>query len=362
MAKKKDIRTDKYELQKFNNFVLFTAENGKVNIDVYFQDETLWLTQKAIAELFEKGRTTITEHLKKIFNEGELDELSVCRDFRHTAEDGKTYTTKYYNLKAITAVGYRVNSHRAIEFRKWATDVLHEYIIKGFAMDDERLKQIQHFGIDYFEEMLERIREIRMSERRLYQKITDIYALSADYDSQADITQQFFATVQNKLHWAITGKTAAEIIYSEADATKIYMGLKTWKHAPNGKILKSDVSIAKNYLNEEHIKALEQMVSGYLDVAETRARNRQVMNMKDWDKFLIQFLELADYPILKDTGKISMLQAKLIAESEYEKYRVVQDKMYQSDFDKQLKLQQQLGKVEDDLDKAMKKLKAKRKK
>lgn len=362
MAKKKDIRTDKYELQKFNNFVLFTAENGKVNIDVYFQDETLWLTQKAIAELFEKGRTTITEHLKKIFNEGELDELSVCRDFRHTAEDGKTYTTKYYNLKAITAVGYRVNSHRAIEFRKWATDVLHEYIIKGFAMDDERLKQIQHFGIDYFEEMLERIREIRMSERRLYQKITDIYALSADYDSQADITQQFFATVQNKLHWAITGKTAAEIIYSEADATKIYMGLKTWKHAPNGKILKSDVSIAKNYLNEEHIKALEQMVSGYLDVAETRARNRQVMNMKDWDKFLIQFLELADYPILKDTGKISMLQAKLKAESEYEKYRVVQDKMYQSDFDKQLKLQQQLGKVEDDLDKAMKKLKAKRKK
>lgn len=360
MAKKKDIRTDKYELQKFNNFVLFTAENGKVNIDVYFQDETLWLTQKAIAELFEKGRTTITEHLKKIFNEGELDELSVCRDFRHTAEDGKTYTTKYYNLKAITAVGYRVNSHRAIEFRKWATDVLHEYIIKGFAMDDERLKQIQHFGIDYFEEMLERIREIRMSERRLYQKITDIYALSADYDSQADITQQFFATVQNKLHWAITGKTAAEIIYSEADATKIYMGLKTWKQAPNGKIMKSDVSIAKNYLNEEHIKALEQMVSGYLDVAETRARNRQVMNMKDWDKFLIQFLELADYPILKDTGKISMLKAKLKAESEYEKYRVVQDKMYQSDFDKQIKLQQQIEKAGEDLDKAMEKIKKKK--
>lgn len=362
MAKKKNIRPDKYELQKFNNFVLFTAENGKVNIDVYFQDETLWLTQKAIAELFEKGRTTITEHLKKIFNEGELDELSVCRDFRHTAEDGKTYTTKYYNLKAITAVGYRANSHRAIEFRKWATNVLHEYIIKGFAMDDERLKQIQHFGIDYFEEMLERIREIRMSERRLYQKITDIYALSADYDSQSDITQQFFATVQNKLHWAITGKTAAEIVYSEADANKIYMGLKSWKYAPNGKILKSDVSIAKNYLNEEHIKALEQIVSGYLDVAETRARNRQVMNMKDWDKFLIQFLELADYPILKDTGKISMLQAKLKAESEYEKYRVVQDKMYQSDFDKQLKLQQQMQQAEVDLDKAIKKLKAKGKK
>ena len=337
MSKDKNIPNKKGELQQLNNFVLFQAENGKVNIDVYFQDETLWLSQKAIAELFEKGRSTITEHLKKIFEEGELNENSVCRDFRHTAEDGKTYSTQFYNLKAITAVGYRVNSHRAIEFRKWATNVLHEYIIKGFAMDDERLKQIQHFGIDYFDEMLERIREIRMSERRLYQKITDIYALSADYDSKADITQQFFATVQNKLHWAITGKTAAEIIYTEVDAAKIYMGLKTWKHAPNGKILKSDVSIAKNYLNEQHIKALEQIVSAYLDVAETRARNRQVMNMKDWDKFLVQFLELADYPILKDTGKISMLEAKLKAESEYEKYRVIQDHNYESDFDKEIK-------------------------
>ncbi|MBS1759364.1 MAG: virulence RhuM family protein [Bacteroidetes bacterium] len=333
----------KGELQQFNNFVLFTAENGKVNIDVYFQHETLWLTQKAIAELFEKGRSTITEHLKKIFEEGELDEQVVCRNFRHTTQHGaieglqQEKEVKFYNLKAITAVGYRVNSHRAIEFRKWATNILHEYIIKGFAMDDERLKQIQHFGIDYFEEMLERIREIRMSERRLYQKITDIYALSADYDSQADITQHFFATVQNKLHWAITGKTAAEIIYTTADAAQIYMGLKTWKHAPAGKILKSDVSIAKNYLNEEHIKVLEQIVTAYLDLAESRARNRQVMNMKDWDKFLVQFLELADCPILKDAGKISMLQAKLKAESEYEKYRIIQDKLYESDFDKAIK-------------------------
>lgn len=295
--------TNKGELQQFNNFVLFRAENGKVNVDVYFQDETLWLSQKSMAELFEKGRTTITEHLKNIFKEGELDEKLVCRNFRQTTRHGavedlqQEKEVKFYNLKAITAVGYRVNSHRATEFRKWATNVLHEYIIKGFAMDDERLKQIQHFGIDYFDEMLERIREIRMSERRLYQKITDIYALSADYDSQAEITQQFFATVQNKLHWAITGKTAAEIIYTEADATKIYMGLKTWKHAPNGKILKSDVIIAKNYLNEEHIKALGQIVSAYLDLAESRARNRQVMNMENWDKFLIQFLELADFPI-----------------------------------------------------------------
>ena len=334
---------NKGELQQFHNFVLFQAETGKVNVDVYFQDETLWLSQKSMAELFEKGRSTITEHLKNIFEAGELDEKLVCRNFRQTTRHGavedlqQEKEVKFYNLKAITAVGYRVNSHRATEFRKWATNVLHEYIIKGFVMDDERLKQIQHFGIDYFDEMLERIREIRMSERRLYQKITDIYALSADYDSQADITQQFFATVQNKLHWAITGKTAAEIIYTEADATKIYMGLKTWKHAPNGKILKNDVIIAKNYLNEEHIKALAQIVSAYLDLAESRARNRQVMNMKDWDKFLAQFLELADYPILKDAGKISMLQAKLKAESEFEKYRVIQDREYESDFDKAIK-------------------------
>lgn len=323
-------------LQPLNNFVIFETENGKVNIDVYFQDKTLWLTQKRIAELFEKGRSTITEHIKKIFEDAELTEDSVCRDFRHTAEDGKTYQTKYYNLKVITAVGYRVNSHRAIEFRKWATEILHEYIIKGFAMDDERLKQMKHFGEDYFEEMLERIREIRLSERRLYQKITDIYALSADYDSKAAITKHFFTSVQNKLHWAITGKTAAEIIYTEAVATKIYMGLKTWKQAPDGKIIKSDVTVAKNYLNVEHLKALERIVTSYLDLAENRARNRQVMNMNDWDSFLLQFLELADYPILKDNGKISMLEAKLKAENEYDKFRVIQDQNYISDFDKEM--------------------------
>ena len=324
-------------LQRLPNFVIFQTKTGKVNIDVFFHNETLWLTQKKMAELFEKGRSTIAEHLSNIFNTGELDENSVCREFRHTAEDGKTYNTKYYNLRAITAVGYRVNSHRAIEFRKWATEILHEYIIKGFAMDDERLKQIKHFGQDYFDEMLERIREIRLSERRFYQKITDIYALSADYDKEAPVTKEFFATVQNKLHWAITGKTAAEIIYTEADAKKIYMGLKTWKHAPDGKILKSDVTIAKNYLNEQHLKELERIVSAYLDLAENRAKRGIVMNMKDWALFLDKFLQLSDYPVLLDKGKISALEAKIKAEAEYEKFRIIQDRNYISDFDKEIK-------------------------
>ena len=342
MENKKENITNS-ELQQFSNFVIFQTENGKVNIDVYFQDETLWLTQKLISELFEKGRSTITEHLKKIFADGELNENVVCRNFRHTTRHGaikgkeQIKEVKYYNLRAITAVGYRVNSHRAIEFRKWATKILHEYIIKGFAMDDERLKQIKHFGIDYFDEMLERVREIRLSERRLYQKITDIYSLSADYDSKAKITRQFFSTVQNKLHWAITGKTAAEIIYTKADAEKVFMGLKTWRQAPAGKVLKSDVSIAKNYLNEEHIKTLQRVVTSYLDLAESRAINRKVMNMKEWDEFLIQFLELTDFPILTNTGRISMLEAKLKAENEYDKFRVVQDKNYISDFDKEMK-------------------------
>lgn len=323
-----------HPLEKFSNFVIFQTTTGKVNIDVLFQDETLWLTQKEMAGLYDKGRSTITEHLKNIFNEGELDEPLVCRNFRRTAEDGKDYNTKYYNLKAITAVGYRVNSHRAIEFRKWATDILHEYIIKGFAMDDERLKQIKHFGKDYFDEMLERIREIRLSERRFYQKITDIYTLSADYDVSALLTQDFFATTQNKMHWAIQGKTAAEIIYSKADASRIYMGLQTWKNAPEGKILKSDVSMAKNYLEQAHLKELERIVSAYLDLAENRAIRGSVMNMQDWIVFLDKFLELSDYPILLDKGKISALEAKLKAEAEYDHYRVIQDQNYLSDFDK----------------------------
>ena len=331
------------KLQKIENFVIFQTEDGKVNIDVYFQNDTLWLTQKLIAELFNKGRSTITEHLKNIFKDGELDEKVVCRKFQHTTQhgaiEGKTQAKEvtYYNLRAITAVGYRVNSYRAVEFRKWATEILHEYIIKGFAMDDERLKQMKHFGKDYFEEMLERIREIRLSERRFYQKITDIYSLSADYDLKDKTTKTFFATVQNKLHWAIQGKTAAEIIYTEADASKIWMGLKSWKNAPKGKVLKSDVSVAKNYLNKEHLKQLERLVTAYLDLAENRAERGIVMNMKDWVYFLDTFLDLSDYPILKEKGKISALEAKLKAETEYDKFRIIQDRDYISDFDREIK-------------------------
>lgn len=330
-------------LQKIDNFVIFQTDAGKVNVEVFFQDDSLWLTQKTIAELFEKGRSTITEHLQKVFEDGELDEKVVCRDFRHTTQHGaiagknQTTTTKYYNLKAIIAVGYRVNSQRAIEFRKWATEVLHQYIIKGFVIDDERLKQAKHFGQDYFDEMLERIREIRISERRFYQKITDIYALSADYDKQSFITQNFFATTQNKMHWAIQGKTAAEIIYTQADATKIFMGLKSWKNAPEGKILKSDVTVAKNYLDEEHIKQLQRIVSAYLDLAEDRAQRGIVMNMKDWIVFLDRFLELSDYPILLDNGKITALEAKIKAEQQFDVYRIEQDKNYISDFDLEIK-------------------------
>lgn len=322
--------------QLIPNFVIFQTSTGKVNIEVFFKDETLWLSQKKMAELFEVNVPAISKHLENIYTDGELQKEATVSILEIVQDEGGRQVKRkveFYNLHAILSVGYRVNSQRAIEFRKWANEVLEEYIIKGFTMDDERLKQMKHFGKDYFDELLERIREIRMSERRLYQKITDIYALSADYDNQNEITKHFFATVQNKLHWAIAGKTAAEIIYSEADVNKIFMGLKTWKQAPKGKILKSDVVVAKNYLNEEHVKKLNSLVNSYLDIAEQKAANRQVMNMKDWEQYLEQFLAISDYPILKDTGKISMLEAKLKAETEYEKFRVIQDQEYISDFD-----------------------------
>ncbi|WP_020531019.1 virulence RhuM family protein [Flexithrix dorotheae] len=320
-----------------SEIIFYQGNDGDIKIEVLYQDETFWMPQKKIAELFGVQRPAITKHLKNIFTSNELEEESVSSILEHTAKDGKNYKTTFYNLDVIIAVGYRVNSNKATKFRIWATKVLKEFITKGFVLDDERLKQGKHFGKDYFEELLERIREIRASERRFYQKVTDIYALSIDYDNKDTLTKTFFATVQNKLHWAIVGKTAAEIIYSSADATKLYMGLTNWKHAPDGKILKSDVVIAKNYLSEQHIKELNRMVSAYLDLAENRAERQIPTTMQDWVNFLNQFLELSSYPILKDKGKISALEAKLKAEQEYGQYRKIQDKNYTSDFDKQIK-------------------------
>jgi hypothetical protein len=324
-------------MTKESEIIFYQGSDGNVKIEVLYQDETFWMTQKKIAELFGIQRPAISKHLKNIFKTGELDENSVSSILEHTAEDGKNYKTTFYNLDAIIAVGYRVNSSEATKFRIWATRVLKEFIIKGFVLDDERLKQGKHFGKDYFDELLERIRDIRASERRFYQKITDIYSLSIDYDKSDPITKEFFATVQNKLHWAITGKTAAEIIYNSADASKLFMGLTNWKYAPDGKILKSDVSIAKNYLNQQHIKELNRIVSAYLDLAESRAERQIPTSMKDWINFLHQFLELSSFPILRDNGKITTLEAKLRAEQEFYRYRTIQDKNYQSDFDKEIK-------------------------
>lgn len=321
-----------------NQFLLYTAPDGAVKVDVFFKDETVWLTQKALAALFGVNVPAINKHLKNIFESGELVEDSVVSILETTAADGKNYQTRYYNLDAIIAVGYRVNSYQATQFRIWATKTLREFIIKGFVLDDERLKQGKKvFGKDYFDELLERIREIRASERRFYQKITDIYALSVDYSADAPMTKEFFATVQNKLHWAITGQTAAELIYAAADATKIYMGLTTWKRAPGGKILKSDVTVAKNYLSEAHVKELNRIVSAYLDLAENRAERGILMKMADWVKFLNDFLTLSNYPILQDKGKVSALEAKLKAEGEFEVYRQRQDAEYISDFDREIK-------------------------
>jgi len=324
-------------MAKESEIIFYRGNDGNVKIEVFYHNETFWMTQKKISELFGVQRPAITKHLTNIFESGELHEKSVSSILEHTADDGKNYKTTFYNLDAIIAVGYRVNSNKATKFRIWATRVLNEFITKGFVLDDERLKQGKHFGKDYFDELLERIREIRASERRFYQKITDIYALSIDYDNSDLLTKNFFATVQNKLHWAITGNTAAEIIYSSADASKIYMGLTNWKYAPDGKILKSDVSTAKNYLNEQHIKELNRIVSAYLDLAESRAERQIPTTMQDWISFLHQFLDLSSFPILKDKGKISALEAKLKAEQEYDKYRMIQDKNYESDFDKEIK-------------------------
>jgi len=324
--------------EKLINFLLYQFGTGKVNIQVVIHNESVWLTQKAMSQLFDCSTDNIALHLKNIFAEQELYPDSVTEDFSATATDGKNYKTKFFNLDAIISVGYRVNSAKATQFRIWATTKLKEFIVKGFVVDSDRLKQGgEIFGKDYFDELLEKIREIRASERRFYQKITDLFSLSADYDKNASLSKEFFASVQNKLHWAITGKTAAEIIYGSADATKLFMGLQTWKNSPDGKILKADVTVAKNYLSEKHIKELERIVSAYLDLAENRAERQILMNMKDWIKFLTNFLELSNYPILQNNGKISAEKARIKAEQEYDKYRVFQDKNFESDFDKDIK-------------------------
>jgi len=328
---------EKAKKMKARDLLLYNTADKKVNVSVHFQNGTFWLTQKAMAELFGVNVPAVNKHLKNIFETGELNQNSAISKMETTASDGKSYNTNFYRLEAILAVGYRVNSTQATDFRKWATQTLNEFIIKGFVLDDDRLKQGKNFGQDYFDELLERIREIRASERRFYQKITDLYALSTDYDKESQQTKDFFAAVQNKLHWAITGKTAAEIIYTEADASKLYMGLKTWKAAPDGKILKSDVVVAKNYLAHQHLTELNRIVSAYLDLAENNAQRGIAFNMQQWAKFLDSFLELSNYPILIDKGKISMLEAKLKAITEYEKFRVIQDQTYESDFDREIK-------------------------
>ena len=320
--------------------ILYESPEGKTSVSLRYQDDTFWLQQRLIAELFGVSIPTVNEHIQKIFSSGELSPERTIRKFLIVQREGSRDVEReidFYQLDVIIAVGYRVNSYQATRFRIWATETLREFIIKGFVLDDERLKQGKHFGKDYFEELLERIRDIRASERRFYQKITDLYALSADYDRSAPITKDFFATVQNKLHWAVTGKTAAELIYESVDAEKLFTGLKTWKNAPAGKILKTDIDTAKNYLSEEHIKELNGLVSAYLDLAENRAQRQILMKMVDWIKFIDQFLELSNYPILQDKGRVSALKAKLKADKEYEKYRKIQDRSYVSDFDREIK-------------------------
>ncbi len=323
----------------FTEFLLYTAPNGKVKVEIFLKDENVWLTQKKIAELFDVGIPAINKHLKNIFESRELKEDSVISKMETTAKDGKQYQTKFYNLDAIISVGYRVNSAQATHFRIWATERLKEYIIKGFTMDDERLKNPNNiFGQDYFEEQLARIRDIRSSERRLYQKITDIYALcSADYSSSSGITKQFFATVQNKLHFAITGQTAAEIIHKRVDSEKPNMGLNTWKYAPKGKIRQTDVVIAKNYLAEDELGMLNRIVTMYLDYAEMQAEKGVMMYMEDWVKKLDAFLKFNEREILEGCGKVSHEVAESLALSEYKVYRKVQDKDYISDFDREVK-------------------------
>ncbi len=321
-----------------SNIVLYETDDGKINVDVILKDESIWLTQKSMSELFNVDRTVITKHLKNIFLEQELSKDTVCAKFAHTANDGKNYQTEFYNLDAIIAVGYRVNSKKATQFRIWATNVLKEYMIKGFKIDVERMKNGPKFGKDYYDELLETIKEIRLSERRLYQKITDIFeATSVDYNKDSEEAYTFFKIVQNKLHYAITGYTAAELIYDRADAEKEHMGLTNWKNSPDGKIMKYDVSVAKNYLNENEIKKLESFTTLFLDYAEDMANEQNLMTMQKWITATDDLLKFRKKDLLTHSGSISHKQAIEKANKEYEKFRIKQDQEYVSSMDEMYK-------------------------
>lgn len=337
MSSKKNLPTIRSSAAEYLTFV---AASGQGGVEAVYADEDVWLSQKMMGELYGVNVRTVSEHLKNIFADNELEQDAVIRNFRITAADGKNYNTQHYNLSATIAVGYKVNSERAVQFRKWATGIIKEFTIKAYVMDDERLKNDGSIlGKKYFEQQLARIREIRLSERKFYQKITDIYATSIDYDNSAQATQRFFATVQNKLHWAIHGQTAAEVIYGRANAEQTHMGLNTWQDAPNGKIQKFDVVVAKNYLSDGELAQLQRLVSAYLDLAETMAERNIPMTMQDWETRLNRFIEAADREVLQDAGKVSKEIAHTHALSEFEKYRVVQDRLYESDFDKAIKAQ-----------------------
>jgi Virulence protein len=324
-------------------YLTFVAASGQGGVEAVYADENVWLTQKMMASLYDVATHTINYHLKKVFSDSELQEESVIRNFRVTAADGKTYDTKHYNLAAIIAVGYKVNSERAVQFRKWATGIVETFAVKGYAMDDERLKNGGSvLTQQYFEEQLQRVREIRLSERKFYQKITDIYATAVDYDVTAQATKRFFATVQNKLHWAIHDQTAAEMIVARADAEKPNMGLTTWQDAPRGKIQKFDVVVAKNYLSEDEMAQLSRLVNAYLDIAEDMAKRHLPMTMQDWEVRLNRFIEVTNREVLRDAGRVTAEIARAHAETEFEKYRIVQDRLFESDFDRLLK------KLEDD--------------
>ena len=333
--RKKDNKIEKSIVRSSSaEYLTFIASTGEGGVEVIYADENIWLTQKMMGTLYDVETHTVNYHLKKLFSDSELNENAVVRNFRITATDGKNYNSKHYNLSAIIAVGYKVNSERAVQFRKWATQIVQEFTIKGFAMDDERLKNDGTIlGKKYFEEQLQRIREIRLSERKFYQKITDIYATAIDYDLSSESTKRFFATVQNKLHWAIHGQTAAEVIVERANHQKENMGLTTWKDAPKGKIQKFDVSVAKNYLSENEMQQLQRLVSAYLDIAEDMALRQIPMTMEDWEKRLNRFIEATDRAILQNTGKVTAEIAKAHSESEFEKYRIIQDRLFESDFD-----------------------------